>query len=80
MKDFGMTIKDTKPEGVEITELKVFVATDIEEVEVELDDGQRHKEFHFNLVEYDKDEYIQLLQQQVQETQDGLVELVDLLV
>jgi len=80
MKDFGMTIKDTRPEGVEITELKVFVATDIEEVDAELDDGQRHKEFHFNLVEYDKDEYIQLLQQQVQETQDGLVELVDLLV
>lgn len=80
MKDFGMTIKDTRPEGVEITELKVFVATDIEEVDVELDDGQHHKEFHFNLVEYDKDEYIQLLQQQVQETQDGLVELVDLLV
>lgn len=78
MKEFGMTVSDTRPEGVEITELKVFTKTDITEVDVETEDGQRRKEFHFMLTEYDKDEYLKLLQEQIQENQDALVEIVDL--
>jgi len=79
MKEWGFVESDERPDGVQITELKVFTNTDIEEVEVQTDDGETKRQFRFKQTEYDKDEYINLLNAQVQETQDGLVELADLI-
>lgn len=79
MKEWGLVESDERPDGVQITELKVFINTDIEEVEVQTDDGETKRQFRFKQTEYDKDEYINLLNAQVQETQDGLVELADLI-
>jgi len=79
MKEWGLVESDERPDGVQITELKVFTNTDIEEVEVKTDDGETKRQFRFKQTEYDKDEYINLLNAQVQETQDGLVELADLI-
>lgn len=78
MKEWGMVESDERPDGVQITELKVFTNTDIEEIEVYSEDGEKKRGFRFSQTEYDKDEYITLLNQQVQETQDGLVELAEL--
>lgn len=80
MKEWGMTISDTEPEGTKITELKVFTATNIQSVEVVTEEGETRTEYHFDMTEYDKDEYIALLEKQVQETQDGLVELAEIVV
>jgi len=80
MKEWGLTISDTRPEGVQITELKVFTNSDIQEVDVVQEDGTTHKEYHFIQTEYEKDEYIELLNTQVQEVQDGMVELAELIV
>lgn len=79
MKEWGFVESDERPDGVQITELKVFTNTDIEEAEVKTDDGETKRQFRFKQTEYDKDEYINLLNAQVQETQDGLVELADLI-
>lgn len=79
MKEWGLVESDERPDGVQITELKVFTNTDIEEVEVQTDDGETKRQFRFKQTEYDKDEYINLLNAQVQETQDGLVEMADLI-
>lgn len=79
MKEWGLVESDERPDGVQITELKVFTNTDIEEVEVQTDDGETKRQFRFKQTEYDKDEYINLLNAQVRETQDGLVELADLI-
>ena len=79
MKEWGLVESDERPDGVQITELKVFTNTDIEEVEVQTDDGETKRQFRFKQTEYDKDEYINLLNAQVQETQDGLVERADLI-
>lgn len=79
MKEWGLVESDERPDGVQITELKVFTNTDIEEVEVQTDDGETKRQFRFKQTEYDKDEYINMLNAQVQETQDGLVELADLI-
>ena len=79
MKEWGVTSSDERPEGVQITELKVFTNSDIQEVSVEQEDGSYKREYHFVQTEYDKDEYINLLTEQVQEMQDGLVEVVDLI-
>ena len=60
MKDYGLTRSAVEPQAVEITESKVFVATNVEQVTVSTDEGDV-QEFQFNLVEYDKDEYIRMM-------------------
>lgn len=66
MKNYGVQQSTVKPLDVEITATKVFVAQDIQPVTE--DHGKETFEgFSFTLIEYDKDEYIKLLQQQNEE-------------
>jgi hypothetical protein len=85
MKDYGLTKSTTEPQTVEIKETKVFVATNIKQVTVTTDDGDV-QEYQFNLVQYDKDEYIKLideknasLEQQVTDTQLALCDVYEML-
>lgn len=85
MKNYGLQRSAVEPKAVEITESKVFVATDIEQVTVTMDE-QEVKEYQFNLVEYDKDEYIQIisekneeLEQQMTDTQIALCDVYEML-
>lgn len=85
MKDYGLTRSAVEPQAVEITESKVFVATNVEQVTVSTDEGDV-QEFQFNLVEYDKDEYIRMmsdkneeLNQQVTDTQLALCDVYEML-
>lgn len=85
MKDYGIQRSAVIPASVEITETKVFLATDVSEINV-LMDNQEHFEYEFNLVEYDKDEYIQMisdknleLEQQITNTQIALCDVYEML-
>ena len=85
MKNYGLQRSAVEPKAVEITESKVFVATDIEQVTVTMDE-QEVQEYQFNLVEYDKDEYIKIisekneeLEQQMTDTQIALCDVYEML-
>ncbi|PLT76341.1 MULTISPECIES: hypothetical protein [Lachnospiraceae] len=85
MKNYGLQRSAVEPKAVEITESKVFVATDIEQVTVTMDE-QEVQEYQFNLVEYDKDEYIKIisekneeLEQQMTDTQLALCDVYEML-
>lgn len=68
MKDLGIVQSTVKPSEVDIKDTKVFIASNIKEVKEEGTDGQPGFEgYSYNLKEYDKDEYIKLLQQQNEE-------------
>ena len=60
MKELGIQKSVVKPQDVEILETKVFVASNIEEV-TETIDEEEFNGFQFELTEYSKDEYIQIL-------------------
>ena len=61
MKDYGRQQSTVRPLDVEITQSKVFIASDISEVhEPGTEDMPGFEGFEFGLVEYDKDEYIKL--------------------
>lgn len=87
MKNYGTQKSAVKPLEVEITETKVFVASNISQVQLESMEGQEAgSEYQFELVEYDKDEYIHLiseknnsLEMQVEETMIALCEVYELL-
>lgn len=85
MKNYGTQRSAVEPKTVEITKSKVFVATDIEQVAVKMDEKEI-REYQFNLVEYDKDEYINIisekneeLEQQMTDTQLALCDVYELM-
>ena len=85
MKDYGLQRSAVEPMNIEITESKVFIATNIEQVTVTIDE-QEINEYQFNLVEYDKDEYIRIisekneeLEQYITDTQIALCEVYELM-
>lgn len=74
MVKYGITQSSERPLDVEITDEKVFVATDIEEVVVD-----EETVFQFNYTEYDKDEYIASQSQDIEDIQMALCEAYELL-
>lgn len=63
MKDLGIVQSTEKPSDIDIRETKVFVASDVKEVKEEGTDGHPgFSGYSYNLKEYDKDEYIKILQ------------------
>lgn len=80
MIDYGKQKSTVRPEELELTETKVFVSSNITEVNEDETDGQPgFAGYEFDLIEYDKDEYIKIqaeknesLQNQVEVTQEAL--------
>ena len=88
MIDYGSTRSTVRPEELEILETKVFVASDIKEISEDGTDEQPgFTGYEYNLVEFDKDEYIKLqteknknLTQQLTDTQLGLTEVYEMVI
>lgn len=83
MKNYGKTRSTVRPEEKVIDEFSVWIASDIEAVS---ESGIYNQEgfigFEYNLVQYDKDEYIKMiddknafLEQQVIDIEDALCDL-----
>ena len=66
MTNLGTTYSTEKPNAIEITDKKVFVAENIQPYEIEQDFGVQVSGYQFNLTEYDKDEYILLMAQRME--------------
>ena len=70
----GLTMSTVSPAEIEITEEKVFIATDIKET-----DGEDGTMYEYNMTEYDKDEYIKVMNASIEDTQIALCEVYELL-
>lgn len=60
MKNYGIVSGATEPQTIEITPTSVFIASNIQPYEQEID-GHTISGYKYNYIEYSKDEY--LLQQ-----------------
>ena len=86
MKDFGKTRSTVKPDAVVIDDNSVWVHTDIQEVHESVGEDQSFDGYEFNMIQYEKDEYILMmseknskLEKQVTDTQIALCEVYELL-
>lgn len=86
MKDFGKTRSTVKPDEVVIDDNSVWVHTDIQEVHESVGEDQSFDGYEFNMIQYEKDEYILMmseknseLEKQVTDTQLALCEVYELL-
>ena len=85
MENYGIQKSSVLPNNFEITDSKVFVYENIEKIISKIED-QEITEYQFNLIEYDKDEYIKIisekneeLNQQIIDTQLALCEVYELI-
>lgn len=83
MIDYGIVRSTIKPDKIEIDEYSVWVNSDIQEIEVQLE-NETHIEYEYNQVRYTKDEYIKLideknttLESQLTDTQLALCEIYE---
>lgn len=80
MKDYGLTKSTIKPEPFKMDEYSVYICTDIEPFEKEIE-GEMFTGWQYKMVRYSKDEYIMLQQQKIDEeitnTQLALCEIVE---
>ena len=60
MKIYEETYAMTRPPEIETTATKVFIASNIEEVTLEVEEKEVQC-FSYTLVEYDKDEYLDII-------------------
>lgn len=60
MKIYEQTYSMNKPPEIEVTTNKVFIATDIQETSVEIEENVVNC-YNYTLTEYDKDEYLEKL-------------------
>ena len=74
MKDYGLQRSAVKPSEREFTETKVFVYTDIKEV-VESSENGNINLFEFHMIEYDKDECIELLSDKNKSLESEITEI-----
>ena len=88
MIDYGTQRSTVEPLELELTETKVFVASDITPVnEPDTDEQPGFIGFEFQLVEYEKDEYIKMideknksLETQVDNTMIALCEIYETMI
>lgn len=66
MKTYNSIYSVIEPPKIDITATKVFLATNIQEIEREVEDTIEHC-YQYTLTEYDKDEYLAILSQNQQD-------------
>lgn len=81
----GLVRACERPEAVVVDEHSVWVASEVQSVTVRDESGE-HAEYEFNLVQYEKDEFIhgmieqnQSLEQQLTDTQIALCDVYELI-
>lgn len=84
MKDYGRQRSTVKPEELVVDEFSVWINSDIVPVEETIDEESKFIGFEFNIIQYEKNEYIKVLSEkntsletQLTDTQLALVELYE---
>lgn len=73
MINHGKVQSTVKPQAIEIDENSVWVTENVQEVKTEEFEG-----YEYDLTQYTKDEYIQLLDERDKMKSDALIELSDM--
>lgn len=87
MIEYGKQRSTVKPDELEITETKVFIYSDVEEVnESGRDEQPGFSGYEFNLTEYNKDEYIKIqaeknaeLEEEITQAQVAMCEIYEMM-
>lgn len=77
MIDYGIVQSTVRPNSIKIDEHSVWIYRDIKEIEMGED---KSIGYEYELAQYDKNEYIRMIDAQMTDTQLALVEVYEILV
>ena len=63
MINYGTVYSTTRPQEIEITNAKVFIASDIEEITIQNDRDETVNTFVYKITEYSKEEFMGIIAQ-----------------
>lgn len=72
MTNYGTTYSASRPQPIEMTTTKVFVASNIQPYETTNENDELVQGYSYDFIEYDKDEYIQIMTQSISNLEDEL--------
>lgn len=64
MKDYGIVESTVKPDPIKIDEYSVWVSSEITPFERSEGEDQTFAGYTYHLIQYDKDEYIRMIQEE----------------
>jgi len=79
MKDYGRVRSTIRPKTMVIDEFSVWIHKNITEVSENVGGENEFVGYEYDMIQYDKDEYIELLDTQITDTQLALVEIYELM-
>ena len=79
MLNHGKVRANEQPEEIVIDESSVWIAENITTVIVPDEDGQSHTEYEYDLKQYEKDEYIHSMDEQLTDAQMALCDLYEMI-
>lgn len=77
MKTFPNTRSAVEPQPKVVDEFSVWIADNIHTVSVPDEDGNEREEYEYDLTQYDKDEYIKLIDDRNDDIEMAIVELYE---
>lgn len=75
MKEYGKVQSNVQPEPLKIDEFSVWIASDITEIDLPgggIEDQETVTGYEYTLTQYDKDEYISLMNDSLASTQEAV--------
>ena len=79
MVNHGKVRSAEQPEEIVIDEYSVWTAENVTTVTVLDEDGKSHTEYEYDLKQYDKDEYIHSMDEQLTDAQMALCDLYEMI-
>ena len=77
MKTFPNTRSAVKPQPKVVDEFSVWIADNIHTITMTDEDGNEREEYEYDLAQYDKDEYIKLMDDRNDDIEMAIVELYE---
>lgn len=77
MKTFPNTRSAVEPQSKVVDEFSVWIADNIHTVTMTDEDGNEREEYEYDLTQYDKDEYIKLIDDRNDDIEMAIVELYE---
>jgi hypothetical protein len=77
MKTFPNTRSAVEPQPKVVDDYSVWISDNIHTVTVTDEEGNEREEFEYDLTQYDKDEYIRLIDDRTDDVEMAIVELYE---
>lgn len=79
MKNYGIVRSTIKPDPIKVDEFSVWKSNNIHQISENVGEEMEFDGYEYEMIQYDKDEYILMLESDMYTTQEALIEIAGIL-